>query len=64
MILRHVIGFAIALVLTWMLFFGANYFGAVWTHYFSGGPAPKNAGEVSVQIVPAAKPPCPKGQRC
>jgi len=54
----------VALGLTWMVFYGANYFGAVWTHYFSGEPDPKNAGEVSVKIVPAGKPPCPRGQPC
>jgi hypothetical protein len=52
MILRHIVGLAIALTLTWMLFFGANYFGAVWTHYFADEPPPPaHAGEVSVKII-------------
>ena len=55
MILRHIIGLAIALVLTWMLFFGANYFRVVWTHYFSDEP-PKNTGEVSVKIIKTPQP--------
>jgi hypothetical protein len=64
MILRHVIGLAIALLFTWMLFFGANYFRVVWTHYFADEP-PKNTGEVSATIVPAQKPPpCPQGKPC
>lgn len=50
MILRHIIGLAIALVFTWMLFFGANYFRVVWTHYFSDEP-PKSTGEVSAKII-------------
>jgi hypothetical protein len=49
--LKHVIGLAIALVLTWMIFFGAGYFGAVWTHYFADEPEKKATGEVSVTIV-------------
>jgi|KBSMisStandDraft_5_1062788.scaffolds.fasta_scaffold31015_6 hypothetical protein len=61
---RRIVVLAVALGLTWMVFYGANYFGAVWTHYFSGEPDPKNAGEVSVKIVPAGKPPCPRGQPC
>jgi hypothetical protein len=64
MIVPRIIGIAVGLLLTWMIFFGAGYFGGVWTHYFSGEPEPKNAAEVSVKIVPPAKPPCPKGQRC
>jgi hypothetical protein len=47
-----------------MIFFGAGYFGAVWTHYFADEPAPKNTGEVSVKIIPPSKPVCPKGQHC
>jgi hypothetical protein len=62
--LKHVIGLGIALILTWMIFFGAGYFGAVWTHYFADEPAPKNTGEVSVKIIPPSKPACPKGQHC
>jgi hypothetical protein len=67
MILRHVIGLAIALVLTWMIFFGAGYFGAVWTHYFADEPEPKNTGEVSVKIVPPPSAPvttCTKDRPC
>jgi hypothetical protein len=57
MILRHIVGLAIALTLTWMLFFGANYFGVVWTHYFADEPTPPaHTGEVSVQIVKAPTP--------
>jgi hypothetical protein len=64
-LLRHIVGLGIALVLTWMLFFGAGYFGAVWTHYFADEPPQQQTpGEVSVKIIPPAKPPCPKGQHC
>lgn len=54
-IIRHAVVLAVALILTWMLFFGANYFGVVWTHYFAGEPprsTRSNPGEVSVKIVP------------
>jgi hypothetical protein len=50
--LKHVIGLAIALALTWMIFFGAGYFGAVWTHYFSDEPEQKSTGEVSIKVLP------------
>ena len=53
MILRHVIGLAIALLLTWMVFFSAGYFGAVWTHYFADEPPQQQtSGEVSVKVLP------------
>ena len=58
MILPRIIGLVVGLGLTWMIFFGAGYFGAVWTHYFADEP-PKATGEVSVNIVPAQKPPPP-----
>ena len=64
MIVPRIVGIAVGLLLTWMIFFGAGYFGAVWTHYFSGESEPKSTSEVSVKIVPAGKPPCPRGQRC
>jgi hypothetical protein len=35
-----------------MIFFGANYFGAVWTHYFSGETPPARNGEISVKVLP------------
>jgi hypothetical protein len=63
-LLRRIVVLAIALGLTLMIFLGAGYWGAVWTHYFSGEPEPKNTGEVSVKIIPAGKPACPKGQHC
>ncbi len=52
MILPRIIGLVIGLGLTWMIFSGAGYFGAVWTHYFAGEPEQKNTGEVSVKILP------------
>jgi hypothetical protein len=58
MMLPRLIGLAAGLFITWMVFFGAGYFGAVWTHYFADEP-PKNTGEVSATIVPAQKPPPP-----
>lgn len=68
MILRHVVGLAIALFFTWMVFFGAGYFGAVWTHYFADEPAPQQTpGEVSVKIInttPYVGPACEKGHPC
>ena len=65
MIVRHIIGLAIALFFTWMVFFGANFFGVVWTHYFADEPTQQQtSGEVSATIVPADKPPCPKGKPC
>jgi uncharacterized protein involved in cysteine biosynthesis len=67
MIVRHVIGLAIALALTWMIFFGAGYFGAVWTHYFADKPEQKNTGEVSVKILPPQPVPvanCTKDHPC
>ena len=45
------IGLAVALILTWMIFFGAGYFGAVWTHYFADEPEQKISNEVSVKII-------------
>ena len=52
MILRHLIGLAIAIFFTWMVFFGAGYFGAVWTHYFADEPPQQQtSGEVSVKII-------------
>jgi len=62
-LIRQAVVLAVALGLTLMIFFGAGYFGAVWTHYFSGEPEQKSAGEVSVNIVPAKKP-CPQGKPC
>jgi hypothetical protein len=60
----RIIGLAVGLFITWMVFFGAGYFGAVWTHYFADEP-PKNTSEVSATIVPAQKPsPCPQGKPC
>ncbi|MBV9571048.1 MAG: hypothetical protein JO056_07400 [Alphaproteobacteria bacterium] len=59
---RRVVVLAVALGLTWMVFFGANYFGVVWTHYFAGEPDNKT-GEVSVNVLPA-KPQCPPGKVC
>jgi hypothetical protein len=59
---RRVVVLAVALGLTLLVFLGAGYYGAVWTHYFSGAPDQKNPGEVSVQIVPAKK--CPAGNPC
>jgi hypothetical protein len=36
-----------------MIFFGAGYFGAVWTHYFADEPPQQQVpGEVSVKILP------------
>ena len=62
--LPRIIGLAVGLFITWMVFFGAGYFGAVWTHYFSDEP-PKNTGEVSATIVPAQNPTsCPQGKPC
>jgi uncharacterized iron-regulated membrane protein len=64
---RHLVVLAVALGLTWMIFFGAGYFGAVWTHYFSGEPAPKNTGEVSATIINQRAPkvyPCSKAHPC
>ena len=68
-IFRHAAVLALALLLTWMLFFGAGYFGAVWTHYFSGEPprSMSNPGEVSVKIInttPHVGPSCGKGHTC
>jgi hypothetical protein len=65
MILPRLIGLAVGLFVTWMVFFGAGYFGAVWTHYFADEPAQQQtSGEVSVKIIPGQKPPCPKGKPC
>ena len=69
MILRHVIGLAIALILTWMVFFGAGYFGAVWTHYFADEPSQQQTpGEVSVKVIkqpmPYVGPACDKDHPC
>jgi len=50
-IVPRIIGIAVGLLLTWMIFFGAGYFGAVWTHYFSGETPPAPASEVSVKVV-------------
>jgi len=54
--------------LTWMIFFGAGYFGAVWTHYFADEPQSKSTGEVSVKIVrqpmPHIRPSCDKEHPC
>ena len=62
--LPRIVGLAVGLFITWMVFFGAGYFGAVWTHYFADEP-PKSTGEVSATIVPAQKPPpCPQGKPC
>jgi hypothetical protein len=46
-----------------MIFFGAGYFGGVWTHYFSGEAPPSNTSEVSVKVLPAQKS-CPEGKQC
>jgi len=46
-----------------MIFFGAGYFGAVWTHYFSGDSPPAHGAEVSVKVLPAQKS-CPQGKPC
>jgi hypothetical protein len=65
--LPRIIGLAIALVLTWMVFFGAGYFGAVWTHYFSGESPQKNTGEVSATIIKGPTPnvgQCVQGHPC
>jgi|GraSoiStandDraft_5_1057265.scaffolds.fasta_scaffold253886_3 hypothetical protein len=70
MILPRVIGLAVALFFTWMVFFGAGYFGAVWTHYFADEPAhpARNTGEVSVKIIKEQMPyggaSCDKGHPC
>jgi len=49
---RRVVVLAVALGLTLMVFLGAGYWGAVWTHYFSDETTPpKNMGEVSVKII-------------
>jgi hypothetical protein len=38
-----------------MIFFGAGYFGAVWTHYFADEPPQQQTpGEVSVKILPSS----------
>ena len=68
-IFRHAAVLAVALLLTWMVFFGAGYFGAVWTHYFSREPphGTNNPGEVSVKIInatPHVGPSCDKGHPC
>jgi hypothetical protein len=55
MMLPRVIGLAVGLFITWMVFFGAGYFGAVWTHYFADEP-PKSAGEVSVKVIESPQP--------
>ena len=66
----RLVGLAVGLVFTWMVFFGAGYFGAVWTHYFADEP-PKSSGEVSVKIInqpgsgmPATVPSCTKEHPC
>jgi hypothetical protein len=59
----RLVGLAVALGVTLMIFFGAGYFGAVWSHYFSSEP-PKNTGVVTVNIISGGKPPCPPGKRC
>jgi hypothetical protein len=66
MILPRIIGLVVGLGLTWMIFFGAGYFGAVWTHYFADEPSSKNVGEVSVTIVkqPYVGPSCDKDHPC
>jgi hypothetical protein len=51
--IRRVVVLAVALGLTLLLFLGAGYFGAVWTHYFAGEPQQKSSSEVSVKILPA-----------
>ncbi len=58
MIVRHLVVLTVAVGLTLMIFFGAGYFGAVWTHYFTGAPE-QNTGEVTVKIVPAKSEPSP-----
>lgn len=63
MIVPRIIGVAVGLLLTWMIFFGAGYFGAVWTHYFSGETSPPHNSEVSVKVLPAQKS-CPQGKPC
>jgi len=60
---RRLVVFAVALGVTLMIFFGAGYFGAVWSHYFSSEP-PKDTGVVTVNIIPAGKPSCPQGKPC
>lgn len=58
--IRHVIGLLIALAFTLLIFLGAGYFGAVWTHYFSDEPPQQTPGEVSVKIIrdPVQAVPC------
>jgi hypothetical protein len=68
MMLPRIIGLAVGLFITWMVFFGPNYFGMVWTHYFADEPAPKTTGEVSVKIIkqpmPYVGPSCDKNHPC
>jgi len=65
---RRVVVLAVALGLTLMVFFGAGYFGSVWTHYFSGEPEQKNTtGEIAVKIINQPAPkiyPCSKSHPC
>ena len=64
MIVPRIVGLAVGLLLTWMIFFGAGYFGAVWAHYFSGEAPPRApASEVSVKVLPPEKS-CPHGKPC
>lgn len=68
-IFRHAVVLVAALALTWIIFFGASYFGAVWTHYFAGAPSgsTSNTGEVSVKIInttPYAGRSCDKDHAC
>lgn len=61
---RRVVVLGVALGLTLMVFFGAGYFGAVWSHYFSGDSEQKSASEVSVKLLPGKGTACPAGRRC
>jgi hypothetical protein len=51
MMLPRIFGLAVGVFVTWMVFFGAGYFGGVWKHYFADEPQ-KNTGEVSVKVLP------------
>jgi hypothetical protein len=55
MMLPRIFGLVVGLFVTWMVFFGAGYFGGVWKHYFADEP-PKSTGEVSVNIIRAPPP--------
>jgi hypothetical protein len=66
MMLPRIVGLAVAVVVTWMVFFGAGYFGGVWRHYFADEP-PKNTGDVSAIIIKGPAPnagQCAKGHPC